>query len=336
MKHQTSTVVKRNKMYLTASSSLFLATFVLRCGNILASSSSNGNVWGITSGDNGLSRRNNNNRPKVTTAFTIPKKTVASSRDNLLSYAEQLNSKSGPFLRDVESMKQLKKKVAELEAVCDAPILSNVEDMVGDWKLLCTTDSIERREQSKGKFPFPLPGFLKESIESNPLEKNIRNSVQVIQRIRKDEGNDNGSLINRVDNVIEFIPLTFTDVLPSNIADSLNLNPLEVTKSKLSLIHVAEVQSVSPLLRTKIALKSVVLNVAGESQFLEPEGDDFLGLNVPFGDLTNFGSFDTTYVDDTLRISRGKTGFVEQLRVFIREDTKASEVSLVDDVDDEG
>lgn len=268
----------------------------------------------------------------MTTAFSIPKKTVVSSRDNLLSYAEQLNSQSGPFLRDVESMQRLKKKVAELEAVCDAPILSNVDKMVGDWKLLCTTDSVERREQQQQQqrsrrrtFPLPLlPGFLtKKSLDedtSNPFEKNVRESVRVIQRIRRDDNNDNP--INRVDNVIEFIPLTWTDVLPFSISDTLNnLNPLEVTKSKVSLIHTAEVQSVSPVLRTKIVLKSIVVNVAGKSQFLEPQGDDVLGLNVPFGDLANFGSFDTTYVDDTLRISRGKTGFVEQLRVFIREDT---------------
>jgi hypothetical protein len=79
-----------------------------------------------------------------------------------------------------------------------------------------------------------------------------------------------------------------------------------------------------------------IVNVAGQSQILEPTGADVLGVNIPFGEYLNAGSFDTTFLDDTVRISRSKLGPVDQIRVFIK--TEVADVvtrPLEDDLDDD-
>lgn len=59
-------------------------------------------------------------------------------------------------------------------------------------------------------------------------------------------------------------------------------------------------------------------NIAGKNQVLDnPNGQDILGLNLPFKEF-QAGTFETTYLDENMRISRGKVGAVEQLRVFVR------------------
>lgn len=119
------------------------------------------------------------------------------------------------------------------------------------------------------------------------------------------------------------------DNIPENLSQ-LNINPLHVSKSKLVLIHKATIESELPL-KTKLALQSVVLNVAGNSTYLEPNGQDIAGLNLPLGEFIGSGTFETTYLDNDLRISRGKQGFVDQLRVFIRTDRLVAQ-EVMDDL----
>ena len=80
----------------------------------------------------------------------------------------------------------------------------------------------------------------------------------------EEEAVGDAKVIDRVDNVIEFTPFAETvgdllgDSVPFAALKDLTLNPLDVKKSKVSLIHKAEVQSVTPVLRTKINLQSYV------------------------------------------------------------------------------
>jgi len=84
------------------------------------------------------------------------------------------------------------------------------------------------------------------------------------------------------------------------------------------LVHKAEAESTTPVLRTKIVYISTVFNVAGSSQFFNPDGEDVFGVNNLLGDL-QAGTFDTPYVDEEVRISRSSGPVLEQLRVFVRE-----------------
>jgi hypothetical protein len=111
------------------------------------------------------------------------------------------------------------------------------------------------------------------------------------------------------------------------------VNPFKVQKAKIVLIHKAKVESIQPVLRTKIAYTSTVINVAGgdnttssSSPFikLDPNGEDIFGINNILGEFLNVGIFDTPYVDDTVRLSRTAGPVSDQLRVFVRQQGTSS------------
>jgi hypothetical protein len=120
------------------------------------------------------------------------------------------------------------------------------------------------------------------------------------------------------------------------------VNPLKVQRAKIVLIHKAKVESIQPVLRTKIAYTSTVINVAGgdntssSSPFikLDPNGEDIFGINNVLGEFLNVGIFDTPFVDDTVRLSRTSGPVSEQLRVFVRQQG-ASSLPLTSNDDDD-
>lgn len=245
-----------------------------------------------------------------------PPKRVMSLRDDLLRTAKSLvdASPSGLFLTLPNDISEFTAGVARLEAI--APTTSDESEKLalGDWNLLATSKSLKIGSSSSssiGEMKLKLP----------KLPSKLQNGITVTQRIRSTSESDN---IDRVDNVIE---INNEEILPSF------LNPLKIQNSKIVLIHKAKVEGFNPF-RTKISLQSIVLNIAGTSQNLDPAGADLLALNVPsLTEWMNSGSFDTTYVDDKMRISRGTTGFFDETRVFLKKGIKLEDIIGSEDSD---
>jgi hypothetical protein len=146
----------------------------------------------------------------------------------------------------------LKKAVAELEAVANPPTNDDYETKYkGDWTLVCST-STNADGIDLSKIPF---------LNAGPI-KNIRDAINrclvVKQCIRARE--DSGA-IDRVDHVLEYQPPDSLTEILDNLPDalsSLNINPLHVSEGKVTLVHKADVESVTPVLRTKLSLDSIV------------------------------------------------------------------------------
>eukprot|EP00569_Conticribra_weissflogii_P009305 CAMPEP_0171361454 /NCGR_PEP_ID=MMETSP0879-20121228/1971_1 /TAXON_ID=67004 /ORGANISM="Thalassiosira weissflogii, Strain CCMP1336" /LENGTH=666 /DNA_ID=CAMNT_0011868119 /DNA_START=309 /DNA_END=2309 /DNA_ORIENTATION=- len=284
---------------------------------------------------------------------------VLQSRNRLLALSTTLAraSPTGIFLSLPSDKFKLQSFVRELEGSTDPSEENEIfrEKMTGDWTLVCTATvgggkDLRRRlggsddgeeetkppargwfsDKSKGAIVKARKTSLSRSGNDSPLapldalKEKLQKSVVVTQRVRATSSEDE---IDRVDNVVEFTPLdTLGDVLPENLPlgdlfRNVPLNPLGVTNGKVVLIHKAEVESVMPVLRTKIAWTSSVVNVAGKSQPFSPEGSDLLGLNNLLGEFLATGTFDTLYVDDDVRVTRTSGPLFERLRVFVRADS---------------
>lgn len=240
-------------------------------------------------------------------------------KQDLIDVAQSLKNEFGALIIDSSAQEKLKNAAMALEKSSEPPV--DTSAMVGEWTLLCSTASAEK---VKGIDTSKLPFFNADLVKE--VRKTLNKSLEV-QQVIKSEGY---SGIDRVDHVIQYMPPNALSEFVSDLPDflqSLNINPLEVTKQKVVLIHKAEIESTIPYIKTKLSLQSVVVNVAGKSQSLDPAGADILGINVPFGEILNAGTFETTYMDSNLRISRSKVGPVEQLRVFMR--TTPAEEAIV-------
>mmetsp|Transcript_17394 Transcript_17394/g.22611 ORF Transcript_17394/g.22611 Transcript_17394/m.22611 type:complete len:381 (-) Transcript_17394:286-1428(-) len=260
---------------------------------------------------------------------------VEDAKTKLLLIARNLQNENGLFVVEKTAKLALEKAVKELE---DAASLSTTDDaawkpygwpacvdiLLGDWTLVCTTAT-----NSKGVDTSKTPNFLRDplqKIRSTILD--VSNKYLVVQQKIKSTKGDN--VIDRIDHTLELEPpkqlRDVLDNLPEQLSD-VNINPLAVSKSKVVLVHKATVDRETA--KTKMTLGSILLNVAGTSRVLDPAGKDIVGLNIPsLGEFMNTADFETTYIDENVRISRGKLGFVEQLRVFERTDPPTVKIDI--------
>jgi hypothetical protein len=252
------------------------------------------------------------------------------ARQNLVDTAEQLKQQHGLLLVERSAQDELKRAADSFESLAQPPALESYKrDFIGDWTLVCSTAT-----NADGVDTTRLPSFAQDPIKKirETISEAANKYLTVQQRIRSTNDDD---VIDRIDHVLEYQPPAqlkeLLDNLPPQLR-SLNINPLEVSKSKLILVHKASIESEIPLF-TKLSLTSIVLNVAGQSTSLDPDGKDVAGINLPLGEFINSGDFETTYMDETLRISRGKLGPVDQLRVFVRTDRQRQIEALMDIVE---
>jgi PAP_fibrillin len=255
---------------------------------------------------------------------------ISVAKNRLLQVAQRLKDDYGVVVSRLvaseSEVQDLDMATRELEAAGrDSVSLPTFDALLGEWTLLCSTSSLSTAAAATSS---PLAD-LKTALQESPLVQpwnEIRNTVvkasnkyvSVQQIIQSD----------RVDHVISYTPPSkLADLVPElpDVLQSLDLNPLQLNQVKATLVHAASIVPTVTPVTVEIKLKSIVLNVAGQASVLNlpADGKDVLDLQLPPPIQTEFfstntGRFETTYVDETLRISRSKLLGVDQLRIFVR------------------
>lgn len=194
------------------------------------------------------------------------------AKTELLETAESLNEEFGCLIVDSNAKERLSAAVEKLESFSYAP--SSSAELIGEWTLLCSTASASLQgplEQINGIDTSKLPFFNEGPIKSirDTLNKSLR-----VEQIVKAESSP--GIVTRVDHVLQYAPpdtlSEFLEDLPDPLK-ALNINPLEVTKSKVILSHKAEVLSIEPTLKTKLSLASVICKYIVFSTREHPSAD---------------------------------------------------------------
>jgi len=193
---------------------------------------------------------------------------AATTRVELLDTAESLNKEFGCLLVDSKAQERLREAVEKLESVADPPTSS--AGLIGTWTLLCSTASISLQEGSTNTFGLGIELSKLPFWKEGPLKTvrdTLNKALSVQQVVKTSSTTTEDIIIDRIDHVIQYSPpgmlSAFLDdtTAPFSIPDAVknfNINPLEVTKSKVILVHKANVESVTPKFETQLSLSSII------------------------------------------------------------------------------
>jgi hypothetical protein len=183
---------------------------------------------------------------------------TAIAKDELLDVCRDLKATYGILLIDSKAQEKFKDAVEKLENVAEPPTDSGA--LLGKWRLLCSTatpsaDSNQNLSKLGGIDTSKLPFF-----NQGPL-KDIRdaaNKAITVEQIIKSSSSDG---IDSIDHVIDYTPPNKLSGLFKELPDAIkdiNINPLQVSDSKVTLKHKAVVESIIPTIKTKLSLQSIV------------------------------------------------------------------------------